>query len=252
MIRQIVRIGGVSLLCSFLVFTPYIRLFINPDNRAFRNDWTDPLSLWLAVLLAGSLLGLFLFIVWRSLGKDDGWVPGRSGLVVLFWVSVFLATRNLSSESTPYWHRWDWAFVPAVLCLIVSLATRYASTVRRGTFIAMRVLAPLMLVMSAYFINEWRSMDRPGAAPVVPADPTASPDLPDIYVWIFDTWGYRQAFREGTGELDGRMTHLRRVASESTVYHGVSSPSYETKKSIPRIIHQSLDGSSAPTLYDRA
>jgi len=240
-----------------LVFTPYVTLFIDPDTRVFRTDWTDPLSLLVSMLSAGFVVGGMLFLAMRLTGRDEAVPSGHGSVVLLFCVAVFLSARDLTSADIPYWRSWDWVLVPCLAFVALTCFLESGRTIRRFLDVAFRVMTPVLFVVAASLLHQEYRMTRP----VPPSFPSpsvpAASVLPDVYLFVFDGWGYKQTFPEG--EVDGRFTHLRDLAAESTVYHDALAPGRSTRISVPRLIHQSsgTDGrpmaeSRTPTLFDLA
>lgn len=236
----------IAMTAAYVALLPQFYLIFDASNR-FTLLWNR--TQHLAILLAIAILGLTFFVIYLAaykLIKPTGWCR-RACDIAFVWLLCFILVRtvvalldrgallpadiqdivNQRSAKLLYY-----GLIP--LGLIALRPVRAKSMMTKLYCILSPLLAHVLIVPLAYASFDTSDAHLPDA--LLSAEPKSAPDLPNVYIFIFDDWSYPRTYPDG--ELWEHLPNLANFSREATTYHQAYSAGAQTITSIPRFIFQ--------------
>ncbi len=117
-----------------------------------------------------------------------------------------------------------------------SLATHREWLVARTRQLC-QILSPIVVILPVHLLNceTYPSPMDPLPPPEPAAGRAVAPEVPPVYVFVFDMWSYERTFDHHRVRAD--MPNVAALADRGVVFHNAHSPGTMTVRSMPRLLY---------------
>lgn len=232
---------GLSL--ATLFFYPLIS---SVSAQPFYMHWghSNTTEFFLAVILTGTLMGVFLLLTEEYVGSSHGKtiitmvlvaVPFLSSLTYIAAWQLGIVTRWLRAISLGMASSYKYGLATLVVVALGYVTWRYHQAVRRAIIMVILVMSPFIIFAAGIVVRTgYLEPILAIHAQAKTEEGSGEPTQRSVFVLLFDELDYGFLYRDGQVRED--FPNIRAFASTADNYHRAFSPGSQTLTAIPGLL----------------